>query len=200
MKKNDFLLIVSVLIILSAIALQVKQLANKKTKEDGANIVDISQDVSNDISDDDYIVGADRDEHGCIASAGYSWCEPKAKCLRIWEEECILEDADTYSRPRIHSPKPEELVSSPLYIEGEARGTWFFEANMPIALLDSDNNVIAESYAEAKEDWMTEEFIPFSASLDYSTLSDTAYLVIKKSNPSELHQYDDQIKIPLKLN
>ena len=33
-------------------------------------------------------VGADKDEHGCIGSAGYSWCEPKEKCLRIWEEKC----------------------------------------------------------------------------------------------------------------
>lgn len=28
------------------------------------------------------IVGNDRDEHGCIASAGYSWCGIKQKCLR----------------------------------------------------------------------------------------------------------------------
>jgi hypothetical protein len=34
------------------------------------------------------LVGADRDEHGCIGSAGYSWCEPKNKCLRVWEEAC----------------------------------------------------------------------------------------------------------------
>jgi len=34
------------------------------------------------------IVGGDRDEHGCIGSAGYSWCEPKQKCLRQWEESC----------------------------------------------------------------------------------------------------------------
>jgi len=33
-------------------------------------------------------VGGDRDEHGCIGSAGYSWCEIKQKCLRIWEEPC----------------------------------------------------------------------------------------------------------------
>lgn len=32
--------------------------------------------------------GSDRDEHGCIGSAGYSWCEVKQKCLRIWEEPC----------------------------------------------------------------------------------------------------------------
>ena len=33
-------------------------------------------------------VGDDRDEHGCIGSAGYSWCESKQKCLRSWEEDC----------------------------------------------------------------------------------------------------------------
>lgn len=34
------------------------------------------------------IVGGDRDKHGCIGSAGYSWCEAKKKCLRPWEEKC----------------------------------------------------------------------------------------------------------------
>ena len=32
--------------------------------------------------------GSDRDEHGCIGSAGYSWCEVKQKCIRPWEEAC----------------------------------------------------------------------------------------------------------------
>jgi len=34
------------------------------------------------------IVGGDKDEHGCIPSAGYTWCEAKQKCLREWEEPC----------------------------------------------------------------------------------------------------------------
>ena len=34
------------------------------------------------------LIGGDRDEHGCIGSAGYSWCQKKEKCLRIWEESC----------------------------------------------------------------------------------------------------------------
>jgi len=34
------------------------------------------------------MVGNDRDEHGCIGSAGYTWCSEKQKCLRIWEESC----------------------------------------------------------------------------------------------------------------
>ena len=30
-------------------------------------------------------VGADRDEHGCIASAGYAWCARTDSCERPWE-------------------------------------------------------------------------------------------------------------------
>jgi len=29
--------------------------------------------------------GADRDDHGCMGSAGYSWCAREAKCVRPWE-------------------------------------------------------------------------------------------------------------------
>ena len=33
-------------------------------------------------------LGGDVDAHGCIGSAGYSWCELKQKCLRTFEEKC----------------------------------------------------------------------------------------------------------------
>lgn len=38
------------------------------------------------------LVGNDKDEHGCIGSAGYSWCEAKKKCLRLWEEGCEVKN------------------------------------------------------------------------------------------------------------
>jgi len=34
--------------------------------------------------------GCDRDAHGCIGSAGYTWCEAKQTCLRVWEEDCTV--------------------------------------------------------------------------------------------------------------
>ncbi|NTV44673.1 MAG: META domain-containing protein [Candidatus Yonathbacteria bacterium] len=43
------------------------------------------------------IVGGDSDEHGCKASAGYSWCEVKNKCLRPWEEACVASGGTTAS-------------------------------------------------------------------------------------------------------
>lgn len=32
------------------------------------------------------LVGDDKDEHGCIGSAGYVWSEDKQECVRPWEE------------------------------------------------------------------------------------------------------------------
>lgn len=34
------------------------------------------------------LVGTDKDSHGCIGSAGYTWCEAQKKCVRSWEEPC----------------------------------------------------------------------------------------------------------------
>ena len=51
----------------------------------------ITQKIDTTISDSvkvPHIVGGDRDEHGCIPSAGYVWCEKLGKCIRPWEEKC----------------------------------------------------------------------------------------------------------------
>lgn len=32
------------------------------------------------------VVGNDKDEHGCITSAGYTWCEVQRDCIRLWEK------------------------------------------------------------------------------------------------------------------
>ncbi len=37
-------------------------------------------------SENDSIIGGDKDEHGCIASAGYTWNKTKQECVREWEE------------------------------------------------------------------------------------------------------------------
>ena len=35
------------------------------------------------------LIGGQKDAHGCLIPAGYSWCEAKQKCLRPWEETCV---------------------------------------------------------------------------------------------------------------
>lgn len=34
------------------------------------------------------VIGGDKDAGGCLVGAGYSWCEAKQKCIRVWEENC----------------------------------------------------------------------------------------------------------------
>lgn len=44
--------------------------------------------------------GSDRDAHGCIGSAGYSWCARTAQCERPWElaeREGFDNEADAFA-------------------------------------------------------------------------------------------------------
>ncbi|WP_229728352.1 hypothetical protein [Marinicella pacifica] len=41
-----------------------------------------SQELS---GDGEVMPGSDRDAHGCMASAGYSWCPRTVQCERPWE-------------------------------------------------------------------------------------------------------------------
>ncbi|MFH1248927.1 MAG: hypothetical protein V1660_02140 [archaeon] len=41
-------------------------------------------------------IGGDKDSHGCLIGAGYSWCDEKQKCIRQFEEPC--ESTITYSQ------------------------------------------------------------------------------------------------------
>lgn len=100
------------------------------------------------------------------------------------------------------SPKRDELISSPLKIQGRAVGSWFFEAVLPVRLEDNSGNVIASGQALAEEDWMTVKPINFSASLDFSLASTTAtsgYLILSKDNPSGLAENSGFIKVPVRF-
>lgn len=106
---------------------------------------------------------------------------------------------------QLSSPKPGEAVKSPINITGEARGNWYFEANFPIYLTDWDGKIIAEGYATAQGDWMTSEFVPFTAVLSYNAdvaggYSNKGTLVLKKANASGLPENDDALEIPVILN
>jgi hypothetical protein len=44
-------------------------------------------------------VGGQKDIHGCLTGAGYSWCTAKNKCIRPWQESCTTEgplNSDVY--------------------------------------------------------------------------------------------------------
>jgi hypothetical protein len=107
----------------------------------------------------------------------------------------------------LQSPLPNALISSPLTITGKARGNWFFEATFPVLLTNWDGLIIAEGFATAESDWMTTEFVPFKATLDFvSPYGDgtedfmkRGSLILKKDNPSGLQEYDNSLEIPVRF-
>lgn len=63
----------------------------------------------------------------------------------------------------INNLRPNQKISSPLEIDDQARGFWFFEADFPIVLVDNDGQTIAQTIATAQSEWMTEDFVSFSS-------------------------------------
>jgi|GEM_PF-1126795 len=97
----------------------------------------------------------------------------------------------------VTEPLPETSVTSPLTVKGLARGTWYFEASFPLVLTDWDGRIIAQGYAMALDDWMTENFVPFEGNLEFikpeniGDFSKRGALILQKDNPSGLPEYDD---------
>ena len=76
------------------------------------------------------LIGGDKDEHGCLIAAGYSWCEEKEKCLRTWEEECEedKEDAIISALADKHNKDESEVTITISEEEGDyVRGGVKFE-------------------------------------------------------------------------
>ena len=101
---------------------------------------------------------------------------------------------------RVTSPLENQVVTSPLVIRGEARGTWYFEASFPVELIASDGTVLVQHYAQAQGEWMTVDFVPFASTLLFDAGTATSgVLILHKDNPSGLPEYDDELRIPVRF-
>ncbi len=97
-------------------------------------------------------------------------------------------------------PVPNSIVQSPLVVRGEARGNWYFEASFPLKLSDANGNKIAEGFAQAQGEWMTEDFVPFEGKLEFAPpITDTGFLILEKDNPSGLPEHAAEIRVPVKF-
>lgn len=96
-------------------------------------------------------------------------------------------------------PKQQDIITSPLVVTGQARGTWFFEASFPVVLTNWDGLIIAQGIAQAQGEWMTEEYVPFEATLEFEKpeYGENGFLILQKDNPSGLPQHDDAVEIPI---
>jgi len=129
--------------------------------------------------------------------------------LESYPRQCKTPDGKTFTEDignelekqdliRINNPRPNQTIESPLSIEGEARGFWFFEASFPAKLYDGKGNLLGVVIVQAQSDWMTENFVPFQANLEFSfSTTQKGVLVLKKDNPSGLPENADELRIPV---
>ncbi len=121
------------------------------------------------------------------------------------DEDGVMETVYVYEyndKVRLFSPAPGSTISNPLVVTGEARGTWFFEADFPVTLLDENEEVLAQWYAVADGEWMTEEYVSFTATIEYDHLSvsgQVGSLQIDRDNPTGKPEHDDGFSIPVVL-
>ncbi|HLD21068.1 MAG TPA: Gmad2 immunoglobulin-like domain-containing protein [Patescibacteria group bacterium] len=115
----------------------------------------------------------------------------------------------------VTSPLKDSVVTSPLTITGEAPGLWYFEATFPVTLVNWDGLIIAEGYATAQGEWMTEDYVPFTATLEFTDvlpltegIEDLSQvqefmkkgaLILRRDNPSGLPQNDDAVEFSIRF-
>jgi hypothetical protein len=110
-------------------------------------------------------------------------------------------------RITINTPAPGSVITAPITITGEARGPWYFEASFPVVLTNWDGLIIAETYASAEGEWMTEEFVPYRGELGFESpyqegdpdFMKRGTLILQKSNASDLPEHDDALEIPVQF-
>ncbi len=106
--------------------------------------------------------------------------------------------ADLSRLIQVAAPVPGALVSSPVSFSGKARGPWYFEGSFPVTVRASDGSAIGSGIAEAKGEWMTLEFVPFTGAVSFTkTPTATGTLVFHKENPSGDPALDLSYTIPV---
>ena len=138
------------------------------------------------------------------AAAGYPIMETyPSQCVTPSGErfiENIGNELEKMDLIRINNPRPNQIIRSPIVIEGEARGNWFFEASFPIVILDTNGKILGRAIAQAQDEWMTTDFVPFKAILAFeSPATSSGVLILEKDNPSGLPENDDQLSVPVKF-
>lgn len=100
----------------------------------------------------------------------------------------------------LDTPKPNQIAVSPMWVVGRARGSWFFEAEFPVRLLDANDSTVTWGTAHASGEWMTPEYVPFALTLNFSPpATDVGTLVLEKSNPSDLAEHAASVRIPVRF-
>lgn len=143
-----------------------------------------------------------RTDYANTGAAFTAIATPTSSPLPVTPTPTVLPVAPRH--PQIHVSLPpfgQPVTTSPLTVSGEARGSWFFEASFPVRLLDGNGKELGRANAQARGNWMTDDFVGFNVTVPFTApTTATGTLVLEKSNASGLPEHADQFRIPVSFD
>lgn len=153
-----------------------------------------------------YLIPTKTNETSEVVVDFHSCEEAGGEILEIYPQQCrwqgktFTEDLSENPEVVVETPKPGDLVTSPLVVKGQARGYWFFEANLPITLKDENGKILAQQGFQAIGDWITNDYVRFEGTLDFANPeTEFGVLIIEKDNPSGLSEFDASFAVPVRF-
>ena len=119
----------------------------------------------------------------------------------VFKTKNSVEEKGLIDLIEIDAPTSNELIKSPVKAHGKARGNWFFEASFPVKIYDANNKELGVGIAQAKGEWMTENFVPFEVSITFEKPStNTGTIVFEKDNPSGLPEHSAEFRVLVRFD
>lgn len=146
----------------------------------------------------------------CLTFLALAACGEKAATVDAVAPEAPGASGPVASEPEtsagmalVASPVANARVQSPLRVEGDAPGPWFFEAVLPVTLV-VNGEIVAEAPGQAQDDWMTTDRVPFLSELTFEVTAETpAELVVAQDMPGQDENGDDlpalEVRVPVTL-
>ncbi|HUZ92903.1 MAG TPA: Gmad2 immunoglobulin-like domain-containing protein [Candidatus Paceibacterota bacterium] len=104
----------------------------------------------------------------------------------------------------VFAPLPNAVISSPVVVQGQVTGGgWFFEATLPVQILDGDGTIIGRGPAQAgggPGSWMSTGTVPFDDILTFAAPRyATGTVLLMNDNPSGDPANQKELRIPIRF-
>lgn len=123
-------------------------------------------------------------------------------CVWWWrwrtEQPVVPTPPPTQAEIVVDAPVAGATIISPLIVQGEAKGPWYFEASFPVRVEDAAGTMLGQAPATAQGEWMQVGPVPFVGSIPFVTSTSRAgFVVFAKDNPSGLPEHAAEFRVPI---
>ncbi|MGX7668577.1 hypothetical protein [Flavobacterium pedocola] len=113
---------------------------------------DHSNDDTGKSNDEKVVLGADKDEKGCVTSAGYMWSDLRKNCIRVFEEGYRLAPYKDQAEAEEEDNEQATLNAYVIFNEEKDKAELFLPNNKKSVLLERES----EGKPYVSGEWMLE--------------------------------------------